>query len=202
MTEATPFQRKYDITFLCPPTIAGGVFLLPFFSVEVSTLVKKRERFVEEYLIDLNATQAAIRAGYSPKTAYSIGHELMKIPEVRARIDKAMAERSKRTGINADRVLRELGKIAFVNATDVIDMSDATVKNDAERDDTAAIASVKVKVIPGENGDGVEREIRLADKLKALELCGKHLGMFKENSDDNVPLTVVINYDYGENDGV
>ena len=81
-------------------------------------------------------------------------------------------------------------------------MSDATVKNDAERDDTAAIASVKVKVIPGENGDGVEREIRLADKLKALELCGKHLGMFKENSDDNVPLTVVINYDYGENDGV
>ncbi len=165
-------------------------------------MVKKRERFVEEYLIDLNATQAAIRAGYSPKTAYSIGHELMKIPEVRARIDKAMAERSKRTGINADRVLRELGKIAFVNATDVIDMSDATVKNDAERDDTAAIASVKVKVIPGENGDGVEREIRLADKLKALELCGKHLGMFKENSDDNVPLTVVINYDYGENDGV
>ena len=143
-------------------------------------MVKKRERFVEEYLIDLNATQAAIRAGYSPKTAYSIGHELMKIPEVRARIDKAMAERSKRTGINADRVLRELGKIAFVNATDVIDMSDATVKNDAERDDTAAIASVKVKVIPGENGDGVEREIRLADKLKALELIGKHLGMYQD----------------------
>lgn len=185
-----------------PCRVAGGVFLLPFFSVEVSTLVKKRERFVEEYLIDLNATQAAIRAGYSPKTAYSIGHELMKIPEVRARIDKAMAERSKRTGINADRVLRELGKIAFVNATDVIDMSDATVKNDAERDDTAAIASVKVKVIPGENGDGVEREIRLADKLKALELCGKHLGMFRDDPDNNVPLTVVINYDYGENDGV
>lgn len=184
------------------PGLPGGVFLLPFFSVEVSTLVKKRERFVEEYLIDLNATQAAIRAGYSAKTAYSIGHELMKIPEVRARIDKAMAERSKRTGINADRVLRELGKIAFVNATDVIDMSDATVKNDAERDDTAAIASVKVKVIPGENGDGVEREIRLADKLKALELCGKHLGMFRDDPDNNVPLTVVINYDYGENDGV
>ena len=57
-------------------------------------MVKKRERFVDEYLIDLNATQAAIRAGYSPKTAYSIVHELMKIPEVRARIDKAMAERS------------------------------------------------------------------------------------------------------------
>lgn len=92
----------------------------------------------------------------------------MKIPEVRARIDKAMAERSKRTGINADRVLRELGKIAFVNATDVIDMSDATVKNDAERDDTAAIASVKVKVIPGENGDGVERGNQAGRQTESL----------------------------------
>ena len=71
-----------------------------------------------------------------------------------------MAERSKRTGINADRVLLELGKIAFVNAIDVINMNDATIKDDADRDDTAAIASVKVKVIHGEDGDGVEREIR------------------------------------------
>ena len=111
-----------------------------------------------------------------------------------------MAERSKRTGINADRVLLELGKIAFVNAIDVINMNDATVLSDASRDDTAAIASVKVKVIPGEDGDGVEREIRLADKLKALELCGKHLGMFKDNPEANVPVTVVINYDYGPDD--
>lgn len=61
----------------------------------------------------------------------------------------------------------------------------------------AAIASVKVKVIPGEDGDGVEREVRLADKLKALELCGKHLGMFKDSPDSTAPVTVVINYDYG-----
>lgn len=109
-------------------------------------------------------------------------------------------KRSKRTGINADRVLLELGKIAFVNAIDVINMNDATVLSDASRDDTAAIASVKVKVIPGEDGDGVEREIRLADKLKALELCGKHLGMFKDSPDSAAPVTVVINYDYGPDD--
>ena len=102
-----------------------------------------------------------------------------------------------KTGINADRVLLELGKIAFVNAIDVINMTDATVLTDASRDDTAAIASVKVKVIPGEDGDGVEREVRLADKLKALELCGKHLGMFKDSPDSTAPVTVVINYDYG-----
>ena len=154
-------------------------------------LTKKNEVFCDEYLIDLNATQAAIRAGYSVESAGSIGSELLKKPEIRARIDRAMAERSKRTGINADRVLLELGKIAFVNAIDV------TVLTDASRDDTAAIASVKVKVIPGEDGDGVEREVRLADKLKALELCGKHLGMFKDSPDSTAPVTVVINYDYG-----
>ena len=84
-----------------------------------------------------------------------------------------------------------------MNAIDVINMTDATVLTDASRDDTAAIASVKVKVIPGEDGDGVEREVRLADKLKALELCGKHLGMFKDSPDSTAPVTVVINYDYG-----
>lgn len=166
----------------------------------MAKLSAKQERFCEEYLIDLNATQAAIRAGYSVNSAGSIGSENLEKPEIRARIDAALAERSKRTGINADRVLRELGKIAFINAVDVINMTDATIKSDADRDDTAAIASVKVKVIPGEDGDGVEREIRLADKLKALELCGKHLGMFKDTQDTNVPVTVVINYDYGDKD--
>lgn len=166
----------------------------------MAKLSAKQERFCEEYLIDLNATQAAIRSGYSVHSAKDIGSENLTKPDIRARIDAALAERSKRTGINADRVLRELGRIAFVNAVDVINMQDATVKGDAERDDTAAIASVKVKVIPGEDGDGVEREIRLADKLKALELCGKHLGMFKDTQDTNVPVTVVINYDYGDKD--
>ena len=140
-------------------------------------MTKKQKRFVEEYLIDLNATQAAIRAGYSPDTAYSIGNENMKKPEIKAKIDKAMAERSRRTGVNADRVVMELAKIAFVNAGDVIDAETATVKPDAARDDTAAIQSVKVKTF-GE--DGLEREIKMADKLKALELLGKHLGMFKD----------------------
>jgi phage terminase small subunit len=143
-------------------------------------LTAKQKRFVEEYLIDLNATQAAIRAGYSPNTAYSIGNENLNKPEIRARIGKAMAERSKRTGINADRVLQELARIAFVKATDVIDADNATIREDASDDDLAVIQSVKVKTIPTQNGDGIEREIRLTDKMKALELIGKHLGMFKD----------------------
>lgn len=173
----------------------------------MAKLTKKSEVFCEEYLIDLNATQAAIRAGYSVDSAGSIGSELLKKPEIRARVDKAMAERSKRTGINADRVLRELGRLAFVDPSAVIDMTTAEVKSDATPDDRAAIAGMKVKYVPhkdfDENGDpvieqAIEREVRLCDKLKALELCGRHLGMFKDNPDSAAPVTVVINYDYGD----
>ena len=71
----------------------------------------------------------------------------------------------------------ELAKIAFVNAADVIDADDATLKADAADEDLAAVQSVKVKTF-GE--DGVEREIKLADKIKALELLGRHLGMFND----------------------
>lgn len=144
-------------------------------------MTAKQKKFCEEYLIDLNATQAAIRAGYSPATAYSIGNENLNKPEVRARIDKAIAEQSKRTGANADRVVRELSKVAFANAKDVIDFGSATIKSVASDDDTAAIASVKVKTIPTADGEGVEREIKMADKLKALELLGKRFGMFTDN---------------------
>ena len=140
-------------------------------------MTKKQKRFIEEYLVDLNATQAAIRSGYSPDTAKSMGSENLTKPDIQARIAKAMAERSRRTGVNADRVVMELAKIAFVNASDVIDADTATLKPDATPEDTAAIQSVKVKTF-GE--DGLEREIKMADKLKALELLGKHLGMFKD----------------------
>ena len=152
----------------------------------------KQKRFCAEYLVDLNATQAAIRSGYSPASAGSIGYELLKKPDIRARIDKGVAEQARRTGINADRVLRELGRIAFVSAPDLIDMDSATLRDGASADDRAAIASVKVKTIPGPMGDGIEREIRLADKLKALELIGKHLGMFTDKVELNAVEAVQI----------
>lgn len=137
----------------------------------------KQTRFCEEYLIDLNATQAAIRAGYSPDTAGSIGAENLKKPQIKKAIAKAMADRSRRTGVNAERVVMELAKIAFVNAANVIDADDATLKTNATAEDLAAVQSVKVKSF---GVDGVEREIKLADKIKALELLGRHLGMFDD----------------------
>lgn len=78
-------------------------------------LTEKQKRFCDEYLIDLNATQAAIRAGYSVKNADKIGSELLGKTRVSETISRKIAERSKRTGINQDRVIQELARIAFVN---------------------------------------------------------------------------------------
>ncbi len=145
-------------------------------------LTKKQEMFVQEYLIDLNATQAAIRAGYSPDTAKEIGCENLTKPNIRARVDQALAERSKRTGINQDRVLMELAKMAFVNISDVVNLENVKVLDTATREDLACIQSIKIKP----NEWGTEREVKLSDKKAALELLGKHLGMFKDNLNLNV----------------
>lgn len=155
-------------------------------------MTKKQKRFVEEYLIDLNATQAAIRAGYSPDTAGSIGNENLKKPEICACVEKAMAERSKRTGVCADRVVQELAKIAFLNLRDVIDPKTAAVREDASDEDTAALQSIKVKKTYSETGESIEREAKAADKLKALELLGRHLGMWNDKLDVNGVEGVVI----------
>lgn len=159
----------------------------------MARLTVKQKRFIEEYLIDLNATQAAIRAGYSPHTAKEIGYENLNKPHIRARVDKAIAERSKRTGINADRVLIELARIGLINPGKLINFDKATVREDAADDDLAAVQSVKVKTIPTEDGDIVEREVRLYDKNRALELLGKHLGMFKDRVEVSGSLDTGLN---------
>lgn len=152
----------------------------------MAKLTAKQEMFVQEYLIDLNATQAAIRAGYSTATAKEIGCENLTKPNIRARIDEALAERSKRTGVNQDRVILELARIGFFKPTIAINVNKATVNDDISEDDAAVISSVKVKVVSGETFDSTEREIKFADKLKALELLGKHIGMFKDKVEISV----------------
>lgn len=166
----------------------------------MSNLNEKQKRFADEYLIDLNATQAAIRAGYSPRSAAEQASRLLKNAKVRAYIDERMAELSRRTGVNQERILRELARIAFVNAPDLINMADATVREDATVDDMAAIASVRVKIIPTENGQGIEREIRLADKIRALDLLGKRFAMWTERQQIDANVGVQIIDDVGGTD--
>lgn len=154
-------------------------------------LSEQRQRFVEEYLIDLNGTQAAIRAGYSPKTAQEQASRLLSNVMVQEAISKAMAARSKRTGVNQDRVVLELAKIAFVKMTDVVD-SNGRIREDATDDDLSCIESIKYKESDNEFGGSVEREVKIGSKLKALELLGKHLGMWNDKLDVNVTQPIVI----------
>lgn len=145
----------------------------------MAKLTDKQQRFVDEYLIDLNATQAAIRAGYSAKYADREGYKLVENSRVSEAISKKMAARSRRTGVNQDRVVIELAKIAFAKMTDIVD-SKGRIKEDASPDDLACIESIKYKESDNEYGGSVEREVKIASKLKALELLGKHLGMWSD----------------------
>ncbi len=113
--------------------------------ITMQELTDRQARFCEEYLIDLNATQAAIRAGYSEKTANEQGARLLANVSVQEKIAELKAERAKRTEMTQDSVIQEL----------------------------AAVARAEVK------------GVRAVDKLKALELLGKHLGMFVERYEVN-----------------
>lgn len=154
-------------------------------------LTEKQQRFVDEYLIDLNATQAAIRAGYSVKTANEQGSQNLAKLSIQQAIAEQMAERSKRTGVNQDRVVLELARIAFVKMTDLVD-SHGRIKDDAAEDDLACIESVKYKSSESDTGSSIEREVKISPKLKALELLGKHLGMWNDKLDVNITQPIVI----------
>jgi len=163
-------------------------------------LTAKQQRFVEEYLIDLNATQAAIRAGYSPKTANRTGPENLSKPVIAAAIACAQANRSARTEITQDRVLAELAKIGFSDIRKVLTPGGGIMDPHEWDDETAgAIASFEAVTVhrgeEDENGNKVPEHIskfKTWDKLAALEKLGKHLGMF---SGDAPKLIVNIPFD-------
>lgn len=157
----------------------------------MAKLTAKQQRFCDEYLIDLNATQAAIRAGYSAKTADQQGSRMLTNVKVQQEIAEKMAERSKRTGINQDRVLQEIAKLALVNIDDVVDLETGRVRETATKEDLACIQSIKIK--PTEFG--TEREIKFYDKKGSLELVGKHLGMFKDKAEVEVVLPIFTDED-------
>jgi len=143
-------------------------------------LTPKQARFVEEYLVDLNATQAAIRAGYSAKTANEQGARLLANVSVRSALSEAMQSRSKRTEITQDRVLKEIAKIAFGDARAVMKWGPGGVrlKESSElTDDEAAFVS---EVSESTSATGGSLKLKTNDKVGALKLLGDHLGMFRQ----------------------
>lgn len=141
-------------------------------------LTAKQRRFVDEYIKDLNASQAAIRAGYSAISARNISSSLMTKANIQQEIAERMGKRSERTAITADRVLQELARLAFLDVRKAY-TPDGALKPIHELDDdtAAAIAGMDIIEFGGDEQSGVVKKIKLSDKKGALELLMRHLGM-------------------------
>lgn len=148
------------------------------------TLTGKQLRFVHEYLVDYNATKAAIRAGYSEKTAYSIGFENLRKPEIRAAIEQAEEEQAKRLKINADKVLNLLVRDIQADMNDLLN-TNGSFKPVSEWPMAwrqGLVAGIEVAEIwDGKGKDRVQIgetvKVKFSDRLKRLEAIGKHRGV-------------------------
>ncbi|MBG6467628.1 terminase small subunit [Pseudomonas aeruginosa] len=145
-------------------------------------LTKKQRLFVDEYLLDLNATQAAIRAGYSTRRATEIGYQLLQRPEVAQAIQAAMAERSKRTEVEADYVIRRLREIDEMDVLDILE-DDGSFRSirDWPRAWRQFLSGIEIAELFEGRGDdrriaGVLRKVKWPDKLRNLELLSRHVG--------------------------
>ena len=142
-------------------------------------MTEKQKRFCDEYLIDLNATQAAIRAGYSERTAYSIGTENLRKPEISAYINSRMEEKNKELIADQDEVLKYLTSVMRGEST-------------------------SEEIVVEGTGDGcsttraIEKAPSEKDRLKAAELLGKRYGLYTERIEEKVDMELNINVDYGD----
>ena len=163
-------------------------------------LTKRQAQFVAEYLVDLNATQAAIRAGYSEKTAGSQGERLLKNVEIAAVIEKASNERLERTKIDADYVLKRLVEIDQMDVADILNKHGGVKPiQDWPPAWRQFLSGMEVSDLFEGQGDerkmvGLLKKIKWPDKLRNLELLGKHInvGAFKEQRELTGTLQVII----------
>ena len=151
----------------------------------------RQKRFVEEYLVDPNATRCARRAGYSKRTADRIGSRLLRNVEVAGAVKQAQDERAERTRITADMVVQELALHAFGRMGDFYDKKTGKIVevHEMPHEAQARLSSIKLtRERTHSTTDGVTTtsvneatiELRFWDKIRSLELLGKHLGMFTE----------------------
>lgn len=158
-------------------------------------LTDKQQKFVAEYLVDLNATQAAIRSGYSVKTAEKIGSENLRKPEIAAAIASGKAKQLEAANVKAVHVLEELRRLSFADLADMVDATTGKLKPLHEMPPAAraAIASVKLTKKNLTAGYGVMEdvvELKLWDKPRALEMLAKHFGLLTEKLEHSGEITI------------
>lgn len=161
-------------------------------------LTAKQQRFVIEYMLDLNATQAAIRAGYAAKGAKDQAYQLMQRPEIAAAIKEAMEARNQRTKVDADYVLNRLTEIDQMDLLDILD-DDMSIKPLSKwpkvwRQSLSGFDIAEMFEGAGKERDlvGLMKKIKWPDKVKNLELLGKHVNVnaFREQVAVDVTLTL------------
>lgn len=165
-------------------------------------LNEKQVMFCREFIVDYHQTKAAIRAGYSERSAYSIGNRLMKKAEIQERIAELEKERMKRLNISQDRVLYELACIALSNGADYAKIIEQLVPN---RDGkpvpvqcvdftlTKELNDQQRRAISGIKEGKMGIEVRMHDKVKALELLMKHYGMLSDKPESTTGDVTIIN---------
>jgi phage terminase small subunit len=156
-------------------------------------LTDKQRRFVEEYMVDFNATQAAIRAGYSKRTAGRIGDQNVKKLVIKEAIQAQMNALSEKTGITAERVREELGRLAFSNMDDYAEWGPGgvTLTDSSQLSEDAARAVAEVSQTITKEGGSIR--FKLHDKKGALDSLAKHFGMFTEKVEHSGTVEVKVN---------
>ncbi len=152
-------------------------------------LTPKQQLFVEEYLKDLNGAQAAIRAGYSPNRAEQTASRLLTNGKVKSAVQKAKAERSERTKVDADYVLKRLHEIDTLDVADILDNTGNMLPiHQWPKEWRQSISGVDLQELMSGDTETVVRKIKWPDKLRNLELLGKHVSVkaFEEDKDGGV----------------
>lgn len=156
-------------------------------------LTEKQKRFVQEYLKDLNATKAAIRSGYSERTASAVGYENLRKPQIEKALAEAMQQRCERTKIDADYVLKRLVEI------DQMDIADILAEDGSLLPVTAwpkvwrtTLSGMDVQTLGSRADLNILKKVKWPDKVKNLELLGKHVTVqaFNEKSSVSGEITI------------
>lgn len=167
----------------------------------MAKLTPKQERFVQEYLVDLNGKQAAIRAGYSERSAESQASALLRVPKVAEALARAKQARAERVNASADDVLRELTRIALFDPAKCFG-PDGKLLPITEMPQEARAVVAGLDIEEGADAGSVLRKLKSWDKVRALELLGKHLGLLKDKvelaGDGGGPLSVHIDLGAGK----
>lgn len=162
-------------------------------------LTDRQELFCKEYVIDLNATQAAIRAGYSQNTANEQGSQNLAKLSIQERLAELQKKRFERLEITADQVLREYAKIAFIDIRKFYD-EEGNLKPIHKLDDDAAASLAGIDIdeifewIDGSKHNvGQTKKIKLQNKLAALEAISKHIGFFEKDNEQGNKIMMPVN---------